>query len=127
LTCKDCGKKGHHVVEDKGQGVIKGKKWEGLKKYKGCAEKGKGKAVHLTKGKAQQSGTWARDLEGIAKEGGKEVWRTFKMLKEVWLDIGIERADTHKGVTIKMLLDSGVMGCLWIGRQQPNTDLGCRS
>jgi len=30
------------------------------------------------------------------------------MLKEVWLDIGIERTDTHKGVTIKALLDSGV-------------------
>jgi len=25
LTCKDCRKKGHHVVEDKGQGVVKGK------------------------------------------------------------------------------------------------------
>jgi len=30
------------------------------------------------------------------------------MLKEVWLDIGIEKTDTHKGVTIKVLLDSGV-------------------
>jgi len=29
------------------------------------------------------------------------------MLKEVWLDIGIERTDTHKDVTIKALLDSG--------------------
>ena len=29
------------------------------------------------------------------------------MLKKVWLDIGIERMDTHKGVTIKALLDSG--------------------
>ena len=56
----------------------------------------------------QPSGTWARDLESIAKEGGcqREVQRTFKMLKEVWLDIGIERTDTHKGVTIKVLLDS---------------------
>ena len=40
----------------------------------------------------------------------KEVQRTFKMLKEVWLNIGIERIDTHKGVTIKVLLDSGTMG-----------------
>ena len=32
------------------------------------------------------------------------------MLKEVWLNIGIERIDTHKGVTIKVLLDSGTMG-----------------
>jgi len=32
------------------------------------------------------------------------------MLKEVWLDIGIERTDTHEGVTIKVLLDSGTIG-----------------
>jgi len=31
------------------------------------------------------------------------------MLKEVWLDVGIERIDTHKGITIKALLDSGIM------------------
>ena len=31
------------------------------------------------------------------------------MLKEVWLDIGIERIDTYKGVTIKVLLDSSTM------------------
>jgi len=32
------------------------------------------------------------------------------MLKEVWLDIRIERTDTHKGVTIKVLLDSSTTG-----------------
>jgi len=32
------------------------------------------------------------------------------MLKEVWLDIGIERMDTHEGITIKVLLDSSTMG-----------------
>jgi len=31
-------------------------------------------------------------------------------LKEVWLDIGIERTDTHEGITIKALLDSGTIG-----------------
>jgi len=30
-------------------------------------------------------------------------------LKEVWLDIRIEKTDTHKGVMIKVLLDSGTM------------------
>jgi len=25
LTCEDYGKKGHYIVEDKGQGVVKGK------------------------------------------------------------------------------------------------------
>jgi len=32
------------------------------------------------------------------------------MLKEVWLDIRIERMDTHEGITIKVLLDSSTMG-----------------
>jgi len=31
------------------------------------------------------------------------------MLKKVWLDISIERTNTHKGVTIKALLDSSVI------------------
>ena len=34
----------------------------------------------------------------------------FKILKEVWLDIGIEKIDIHEGVTVKALLDSGTMG-----------------
>jgi len=112
LMCEDCGKKGHHVTEDRGQGVVKGKEWEELKKYGECLRKGKGKVAHPTKRKAQQCGTWARDLEGAAREGGsqREVQRTFKMLKEVWLDIEIERMDMHKGVTIKVLLDNSVTG-----------------
>jgi len=32
------------------------------------------------------------------------------MLKEVWLDIRVERMDTHQGVIIKALLDSGATG-----------------
>jgi len=32
------------------------------------------------------------------------------MLREVWLNIGMEKIDTHKGVIVKALLDSGTMG-----------------
>jgi len=32
------------------------------------------------------------------------------MLREVWLNIGIEKLDTHEGIAVKALLDSGVMG-----------------
>jgi len=65
-----------------------------------------------TEGKAQQCDAQAKDLEGTARERSsqREVQRTFKILKEVWLDIGIERIDTHKGVTIKVLLDSSITG-----------------
>jgi len=32
------------------------------------------------------------------------------MLREVWLNIGIEKIDMHEGVMIKALLDSGTTG-----------------
>ena len=70
LTCEDCGKKGYHVAEDRGQGVVKGKEWEKLKKYKEYIRERKRKAACPTKRKAQQSSAQARDLEGTAREGG---------------------------------------------------------
>jgi len=38
------------------------------------------------------------------------VRRTLKLLREVWLNIGLERVDTHKGVSVKALLDSRATG-----------------
>jgi len=38
------------------------------------------------------------------------------MLREVWLNIGVEKIDTHEGVMIKALLDSSVMG-MFMDRQ----------
>ena len=32
------------------------------------------------------------------------------MLREVWLNIGVEKVDIHKGITVKALLDSGMTG-----------------
>jgi len=37
----------------------------------------------------------------------REVRRMFKMLRGVWLNIGIEKIDIHEGVIVKVLLDSG--------------------
>ena len=50
--------------------------------------------------------------KGRAREGGKqrEVRRMFKMLREGWLNIGVEKIDIYKGVTVKVFLDSGTMG-----------------
>jgi len=68
--------------------------------------------------KAQQSGIWSGEPESTAREGGsqKEVRKTFKMLREVWLNIGVEKIDTHEGIMIKVLLDSGIMG-MFMDRQ----------
>jgi len=65
--------------------------------------------VQPREAKVQQSGTWSGKPESAAREWGsqKEVRRTFKMLREVWLNIGVEKIDTHKGIMIKALLDSG--------------------
>ena len=38
------------------------------------------------------------------------------MLREVWLNIGVEKIDTHEGVIIKALLDSGATG-MFMDRQ----------
>ena len=75
----------------------------------------------------EQSSAWSREPESAAKEkesgtpterkstareGGsqQEVRRTFKMLREVWLNIGVEKINMHEGIVIKVLLDSGATG-----------------
>jgi len=34
----------------------------------------------------------------------------FRPLREVWINIGLEKVDTHEGVSVKALLDSSAMG-----------------
>jgi len=92
------------VEENRGQGVISNRKLEEMKWY-GCI----GKAVQSREAKAQQSGAQSGELESTAREGSnqREVRRTFKMLREVWMNIGVEKLDIHEGITVKALLDSG--------------------
>ena len=47
----------------------------------------------------------------MARERGTErdVRRIFKMLREVWLNIGVEKINIHEGVMVKALLDSGAI------------------
>jgi len=68
--------------------------------------------------KVQQSGIQSGELESAAREGSsqKEIRRTFKMLRKVWLNIEVEKIDTHEGVMIKVLLDSGTTG-MFMDRQ----------
>jgi len=124
LTCK-WGEKGSHVEDNWGQRVISFWKW---KELSWCGCKGKRvegsipterkstakekKATQLREAKAQQSGARSGEPESTAREEGsrKEVRRTFKMLREVWLNIEVEKIDTHEGVMIKVLLDSGATG-----------------
>jgi len=43
-------------------------------------------------------------------EGAREVRHTLQPLREVWMKVGLEKLDTHEGVTVKALLDSGATG-----------------
>jgi len=76
------------------------------------------KVVRPREAKAQQSSARSGEPESAARERGsqKEVRRTFKMLREVWLNIRVEKIDTHEGVMIKVLLDSGATG-MFMDRQ----------
>ena len=49
--------------------------------------------------------------KGAAKEEDRQrdVRRTFKMLRKIWLNIGV---DTHEGITVKALLDNSATGML---------------
>jgi len=40
----------------------------------------------------------------------RDIRRTFKMLREVWLNIEVEKVDIHEGITVKALLDSSATG-----------------
>ena len=69
-----------------------------------------GEAVYSTEGKVQQDGTQTETLKGTTREKSeqREMRRTFKILREVQLDIGVEKVDRYEGVTVKVLLDSGI-------------------
>jgi len=56
--------------------------------------------------RAQVEGAGITDLE----KRQREVRRTLKGLWEVWMQIGVEKIDTHKGISVKALLDSRATG-----------------
>ena len=67
--------------------------------------------VHPIEKKAQQGNIQTEALKGIARKRGeqREVRRMFKILKEVQLDIGVEKINMHENITVKALLDSGAI------------------
>ena len=51
-----------------------------------------------------------RRLKAKVAARERDARRTLKPLREVWLEVGIEKLDNHEGVTVKALLDSGATG-----------------
>jgi len=73
-------------------------KWVGAERYKGICRicTSEGKKNEAPKAEAQ---------------GGERILRcTLRPLREVWMTIGMEKVDTHEGITVKALLDSGATG-----------------
>jgi len=69
--------------------------------------------------RAQKGRTGITDLKRVAetvnqkamqKRKVREVRQMLKPLREVWMNVGIEKIDTHEGRTVRALLDSGAMG-----------------
>jgi len=40
----------------------------------------------------------------------RDIWHILWLLREVWLKVGLEKLESHEGVAVKALLDSGVTG-----------------
>ena len=40
----------------------------------------------------------------------RDIRYTLQPLREVWLKVGLEKLESHKGIVVKVLLDSGVTG-----------------
>jgi len=98
LACERCRKQRCYVEDNRGQGVISRRKLEEMK-WCGCM----GKTAWSKEAKVQQSGTQSGEPESTAKEGGsqREVRRTFGMLREVWLNIGVEKIDTVRATRVE--------------------------
>jgi len=78
-----------------------------------------GGEIEQTVPRAQKEGAGITDPRRVAgtvnqkvvqNEEAREVRQMFKPLKEVWMNVGIEKVDMHGGRTVKALLDSGAMG-----------------
>ena len=53
-----------------------------------------------------------KELKEKAKGEERVVRRTMWPLRAVWMKIGLEKVDTHEGMTVNALLDSGATGLL---------------
>jgi len=66
----------------------------------------------MPKEKRGRSGTQSEEPESTEKEEEKDrdIRRILKVLREIWLNIRIEKVDTHESIIVKALLDSSAMG-----------------
>jgi len=61
----------------------------------------------LRKQKIEELMKKVKELKEKAKGEGRVVRRTMQPLRAVWMKVGLEKVDTHEGVAVDVLLDSG--------------------
>ena len=71
-----------------------------------------GRKIEQSVPRAQKGRAGITDLE----KRQREVRRTLRGLREVWMQIEVEKIDTHEGISVKALLDSGATG-LFMSKQ----------
>ena len=78
-----------------------------------------GREAEQTVPRAQKGRAGITDPKGVAetinqkavqKAEARDVRRTFKPLREVWMNVGIEKVNTHEGRIVRALLDCGATG-----------------
>jgi len=72
-----------------------------------------GWACNLCREREEKIASIERELKKLKAKvtaGERDVRRTLKPLREVWLEVGIEKLNNHERVTVKALLDSGATG-----------------
>ena len=102
-----------HRENNRGQGVLRGRKLEEAKWCR-CSKQKKRKEVVVCfrEEKVQQDSTQIEVPKNTVKEEDRQrdIRRTFKMLREIWLNIEVEKVNMHEGIIVKALLDSGATG-----------------
>ena len=106
VKCKRKNTIGERVLEQKRRKILYSKYRTEKKKL----QQNQGVVVYFIERKVQQSSAQTEVPRSIAKKKNKQrnIRRMFKMLREVQLNIRVEKVNIHERVTVKVLLDSGM-------------------
>ena len=106
VKCKRRNTIGERVLEQERRKILCSKYRTEKKK----PQQNQGVVVCFIERKVQQSSAQTEVPRSIAKKKNKQrnIRRMFKMLREVQLNIRVEKVNIHERVTVKVLLDSGI-------------------
>ena len=114
VKCWGCGEEGHHLwtCPKRVACPVQGKVQQRKLRCAECKEEN-----HIARNcnsfwrlREQELRRELKELKEKAKGEERVVRHTMRLLREVWMRIGLEKIDIHEGVTVKVLLDSGATG-----------------